>query len=144
MTSVTSGVFFVCYNYPHMVRYCVIIPVDLKPSPARYELSAAQLLAHYFKVDVEFIQRSNYKTPDFLIAGTSWELKSPTGEGKNNIERQLQAGLKQAPNIILDARRSKIHISKIRSELNRQFRLTKSMKRLVLIEKNGKVIELTR
>jgi len=127
-----------------MVKYRVIIPVDLKPSPARYEITAAGLLANYFKTDVEFIFRSNYKTPDFLIGGVAWELKSPTGIGKNNVERQLQAGLKQSHNIVFDARRSKIHISKIRNELNRQFQLTKSMKRLVLIEKNGTVIELIR
>jgi hypothetical protein len=127
-----------------MVKYRVIIPVGLKPSPARYELIAAELLANYFKADVEFIVRSNYKTPDFLISGVAWELKSPTGAGRNNIERQLQAGLKQSQNIVFDARRSKIHISKIRNELNRQFQLAKSMKRLVLIEKNGTVIELMR
>ena len=34
-----------------------------------------------------------------------WELKSPKGKGKNNIERQLQTGLKQSKNIIFDARR---------------------------------------
>ena len=127
-----------------MGKYRVIIPVDLKPSPARYEITAAGLLAKYFKADVEFIFRSNYKTPDFMIATTNWELKSPTGSGKNNIERQLQAGLKQSKNIVFDARRSKIHISKIRSELNRQFQLTQSMKRLILIEKNGSIIEITR
>lgn len=127
-----------------MAKYHVIIPVGLKPSPARYEITAAELLANYFKADVEFISRSNYKTPDFMIDGTTWELKSPTGSGKNNIERQLQAGIKQSKNIIFDARKSKIHISKIRNELNRQFQLTQSMKRLVLIEKNGDVIEITR
>ena len=73
-----------------------------------------------------------------------WELKSPKGKGKNNIERQLQTGLKQSKNIIFDARRSKIHIVRIRSELTRQFKLTKSMKRLILIEKSKNVVELSR
>ncbi len=123
-----------------MSKYKVIIPAGLKPFPARYELSAASILASYFKADVEFIPRANYKTPDFLIKGIIWELKSPTGKGKNNIERQLQTGLKQSRNIIFDARRSKIHISKIRRELDKQFKLTKSMKRLILIEKSNKVV----
>lgn len=123
-----------------MAKYHVIIPVDLKPSPAHYEITAAGLIANFFKADVKFVSRSNYKTPDFLIKGVTWELKSPTGNGKNNIERQLQSGLMQSKNIIFDARRSKIHISKIRNELNRQFKLTKSMKRLVLIEKNKNVM----
>lgn len=127
-----------------MAKYRVIIPVDIKPLPAHYEITGAQLLAQYFKTDVEFISRSNYKTPDFLINNTSWELKSPTGTGKNNIERQLQAGLKQSQNIIFDARRSKLHIFKIRSELSRQFQLTKSMKRLILIEKSGRIVEIRR
>jgi hypothetical protein len=127
-----------------MAKYKVIIPAGLKPFPARYEISAADLLANYFKADVEFIPRSNQKTPDFLINGITWELKSPTGRGKNNIERQLQSGLKQSYSIIFDSRRSKIHIAKIRNELNRQLRLSKSMQRLLLIEKNKNIIELTR
>jgi len=70
--------------------------------------------------------------------------KEPSGTGKNNVERQLQAALKQSHCIVFDARRSKIHISKIKAELNRQFQLTKSIKRLILIDKNKSVIELTR
>ncbi len=127
-----------------MTKHKVIIPAGLKPLPSRYEISAADLLADYFNADVEFIIRTNQKTPDFLIDGIAWELKSPTGQGKNNIERQLQSGLKQSKNIIFDARRSKIHISKIRNELNYQYRLTKSMKRLILIEKTKNIIELSR
>lgn len=127
-----------------MAKYKVILPVDLKPSPARYEITAAQLLANYFKGDVEFVSRSNYKTPDFLINGITWEPKSPTGKGTHNIEHQMAAGTKQSGNIILDARRSKLHISKIRSELNNQLQHRKSIKRLILIEKNKNVIELTR
>lgn len=118
------------------VAYHVVIPVGLKPSPARYEITAAELLASHLKTDVEFILRSNYQTPDFRIDGVEWELKSPTGTGKNNIERQLQAALKQSHYIVFDARRSKIHILKIKAELNRQFQLTKSIKRLILIDKN--------
>jgi hypothetical protein len=127
-----------------MAKYRVILPTNLKPSPARYELTAAQLLAEYFKTDVEFISRSNRKTPDFLINGVKWELKSPTGTGKRNIERQLQTGIKQSKNIVFDSRRSKIHIARIRNLLNYQFRLAKSIKRIVLIDKSKNVIELTR
>jgi hypothetical protein len=127
-----------------MAKYRVIIPTNLKPSPARYELTAAQLLAEYFKTDVEFIERTNQKTPDFLIGGIKWELKSPTGTGRRNIERQLQTGVKQSKNIVFDARRSKIHISKIKNALNYQFHLTRSIKRIILIDKSDKVIELLR
>jgi len=127
-----------------MATHLVIIPVNLKPSPARYEITAAGLLARHFRANVEFIPRSNYQTPDFIINGVRWELKSPTGTGKNNIERQLRAGLKQSKNIIFDARRSKIHIVRIKRELHRQFQLTKSIQRLVLIDKQKNVIELSK
>lgn len=127
-----------------MTKFKVIIPVGLKPSPSSYELSAAELLANHFKADVEFILRSNQKTPDFLIDGVTWELKSPTGSGRRNIQRQLQSGFKQSRCIIFDARRSKIHMAKIRHELNYQFRLAKSIRQLLLIEKNGSVVEQKR
>lgn len=127
-----------------MKSYRVIIPTELKPSPARYEVSAATLLANYFKADVEFVVRSNHKTPDFLINDVAWELKSPTGNGKRNIQRQLQTGMKQSRNIVFDARRSKIHIARIKHILNYQFHTTKSLERMLLIDKNKNVIELTK
>jgi hypothetical protein len=127
-----------------MAKYRIILPTNLKPSPARYELTAAQLLAEYFKTDIEFIERSNHKTPDFLINGVKWELKSPTGTGKRNIERQLQTGIKQSENIVFDARRSKIHIAKIKKVLSYQFRLARNINRIVLIDKSKKIIEIKR
>lgn len=127
-----------------MAKYRVIIPTKLKPSPAQYELTAAQLLADYFKTDVEFISRSNHKTPDFLISGVKWELKSPTGTGKYNVQHQVKAAAKQSENVIFDARRSKMHMSKIRNEVMRNFQYTKPIKRLILIDKTKKIIELSK
>ncbi len=127
-----------------MARYHVIIPTDLKPAPARYEITAATLLADYFKADVEFILRSNQKTPDFLISGVRWELKSPTGDGKYNVQHQIKAAAKQSTNMVFDARRSKMHMSKIRNEVERHFNYTKPIKRLVLIDKNKAIVELSK
>jgi hypothetical protein len=127
-----------------MSKYKVIIPIDLKPSPAQYELSAAALLAHYFKSDVEFIPRSNHKTPDFLIKGVSWELKSPTGDGKYNIQHQIKSTAKQSCNVILDVRNSKMHMTKIRGDVQRHFKFTKAIKRLVLIDKSKRVVEISK
>jgi hypothetical protein len=115
-----------------MANYRVIIPTNLKPSPARYEISAATLLADYFKTDVEFVLRSNQKTPDFLIDGIKWELKSPTGTGKYNVQHQIKAAAKQSSSVVFDARRSKMHMAKIRNEVERNFKYSKTVKRLVL------------
>ncbi|MCA9327293.1 hypothetical protein KDA14_02070 [Candidatus Saccharibacteria bacterium] len=117
----------------------VIIPSNINPLPERHEVSAAQIMASFFRSDVEFVVRDTYKSPDLKIGDDFWEIKSPTGMGKRNIERQLQLAMKQSSNIILDARRSKIHISKVRSQLSYQAALTKGLRRLVLITKTGKV-----
>lgn len=127
-----------------MRKYKVIIPVGLQPFAARYEMSAAVLLANYFKADVEFIARSNQKTPDFIISGITWELKSPTGTGKYNIQHQIKAAAKQSTNMILDARRSKMHMTRIRNEVDHHFKHTKAVKRLILIDKTKNVLELTK
>ena len=67
----------------------IILPAGMKPRPEEHELHVASILSGYFNADVEFVPRANQRTPDFLINGVLWELKSPTGTGKNNIQRQL-------------------------------------------------------
>lgn len=119
--------------------YQVIISSDINPLPEHHEVSAAQIIASYLKSNAEFVIRNNYKSPDLKVGKDLWEIKSPTGIGKRNIERQLQLAMKQSNNIVLDARRSKIHIAKIRTRLQYQAQLTKGLKRLLLITKTGKV-----
>ncbi len=120
-------------------KYQVIIPSDINPLPETHEVSAAQLVSSFLGSDAEFIVRTNYKSPDVKIGGVFWEIKSPTGTGKRNIERQLQLAMKQSENIVFDARRSKIHISKIRNKLVYQANLTKRLKKLLLITKTGNI-----
>lgn len=123
-----------------MNKKSVIIPSNLLPKPADFEISAAMILARYFKHNVEFITRKSSMTPDVKIGNIEWEIKSPVGNGKHNIEHQLQRAMKQSKNIVFDARQSKIDIRKIRKDLMKQAILTRSLKRLLLIEKTGKIL----
>jgi hypothetical protein len=92
-----------------------------------------------------FLRRiANSKSADVLIKGTIWEIKSPTGKGKRNIQHTLSAAMKQSKCIVFDARRSKIHMTRIVGELQKQFRMTVSMERMLLIKKDKTVIEITR
>ena len=126
-----------------MTQFNLIIPADVNPWP--HELSAAVILSEYFQADVRFLSRIvNSKSPDVLIKGIIWEIKSPTGKGKRNIQHTLQAAIKQSRYIVFDARRSKIHISRIAGELQRQLRLSASIERLLLIRKDKIVIEVFR
>jgi hypothetical protein len=127
-----------------MNKHQVIIPAGITPFPEQFEITAANLLSKHFQSDVEFVKRAGHKTPDFRINNVFWELKSPTGSGKHNIQHQLQAASLQSPNIILDSRRSKLHQSKINHEVAYQFRIIKRAKRLILITKKGGIREIER
>ena len=125
-------------------QFSVIIPNNVYPVPGQRELSAARILAAHFKTDVVCQPRSNHKTPDFYAAGLFWELKSPTGTGKYNIQHALRAAVDQSANIIIDARFSKMYISRIKSELTRQFHKSNNIKRLLLIDKQENIIDFTK
>jgi len=122
----------------------VILPTDSSSQPADHEISAAYILKDYFKTDVVFIDRQRHKTPDVEIKNIRWEIKSPTGGGKRNIQHQILNARKQSNNIVLDARRAKMRSERIMSELNRWYSLSPWLKRLILITKSGKVIEFKR
>ena len=122
----------------------IILPAGMKPRPEEHELHVASILSEHYRTDVEFLPRANQRTPDFVIDGVVWELKSPTGTGKNNIQRQLQDAHRQSKNVIIDASRSKMHATKIRRQVEHQFKIVKSVKRLLFVSKSGKVYEITR
>ena len=122
----------------------VITPAGMKPKPRQHERDAAEILALHFNTFVEFLPRANGKSADFIIDGVIWELKSPTGTGKHNIKRQLQYAKHQSVNVIIDAGRSKLHKAKIRREVEYQFGIVKSVKRLLFISKDKNVVEIKR
>lgn len=124
--------------------YSVIVPKELYPKPSNQEMTAAYILIDFFNADIKFVIRNNNKTPDFLIKNKYWELKSPTGNGKYNLQHALRNAARQSENIIIDARFSKIHINKIKNELNYQFKHSKNIKRLLLIDKQKNVVEISR
>lgn len=126
-------------------KYNIVIPENIYPRPNIREISAAYILAKYFKTNIEFIPRGNQRTPDFLINNLYWELKTPTGTGKYNLQHTLRSATKQSENIIIiDARFSKMNISKIRNELNYQFKKSQNIKRLLLIDKQKRIVDFCR
>ena len=94
--------------------------------------------------DVNLIPRSNIKgvhTPDIKMNGLKWEMKAPTGEGNQLMENTIQRALRQSQNIIVDLRRTKRHQAKCLRELEKQFVNKKSIKRLKIITKSGKILD---
>lgn len=103
------------------------------------------MLAKHFRCTVEFLQPSRgykQKTPDIVMNGLMWEIKSPTGSSrKSTIETQF-GGLKQARNLVIDSRRTKLE----EDFIIRQIQIEASKRRtgkLLLISKESKVVDLT-
>jgi len=123
----------------------VIISESIQPPPEPHEVSAAWILAHHYNCIIEFLKPLDgykHKTPDFVMRALQWEVKSPKGNSKRNIRDKLSDAKTQSPNIILDARRSKLSDAYIESELRKQVIIKKSIYRLLMITKAEIVIEI--
>lgn len=125
-----------------MKKYRVIIPGNVRPVPERFELSAASLLLEYFEADIEFLPVTSDRTPDIKVGNKKWEIKSPLGKSQHTIETQLKRASKQAAYVVIDARRCKIHIARIRNQLKYHGAIKKHIKRIVLITKDGRVEDI--
>ena len=121
----------------------VIVPTNVNPYPERFEIEAASIIAEYMDADAVFLARNMAKTPDIVIKNIEWEIKSPLGKGKHVIEDQIKRASTQSLYIIIDARRCKLHMAKIRSHLKLQVSVRPKIKQVLLINKQG-VVEVVR
>ena len=126
-----------------MANYRIYLPGAIDRPPSAPELSAATILANYFKRDVHFEARhGNLKTADFRIGGALWELKSPLGRGKRTIQNNIRKANQQCANIVVDLRFCKINeeqaIQRVRYEV---LRMT-SIKKVLVITKGIRVLAI--
>ena len=94
--------------------------------------------------DVELIPASTIKglrMPDIMLQGVPWEMKSPEGNSKNTIKNTFQNASHQSPNIIVDLRRTKLPEEKTIKDLASRFKLSKRIRRLRIITKEGKILD---
>jgi len=59
----------------------VLVSESIKPRPEVHEIEVAWILARHYCCIVEFLQPSagyKMKTPDIVMNGLMWEIKSPT------------------------------------------------------------------
>jgi hypothetical protein len=116
--------------------------------PEKHELETANILAAMGK-DIEFLPPSYAKgifSPDLLMDGQRWEMKSPCGCSKRTIENNFRRAQKQSENIIFDLRRigldENVAISKIKRELSLQ--RSGKIRRIIIITKNNKILDFKR
>ena len=117
----------------------IIIPAGCRPWP--HELRVANILAMAGH-SVEFIPKSNIKTADLYIDGIKFEVNSPRSVKTNSLEHILKKAQKQSCNVIIDASRIKSGNFNMSRFLTRQLRSRRGIKKLVLITKQGKIIDV--
>lgn len=126
--------------------YRIIQDLNDPDPPREHEKHAARIIAEYFRSDLVFVRKGPSSTPDIKILKTNqvWELKSPLGNGKRTMANNLREASGQSKNIILDLSRCKMNnknaLSRVRGFLNSG---DSHIKRLLVIEKNGKVIDFS-
>ncbi len=108
-----------------------------------HEVNAILLLLDFFDADITCIAPGFGKTPDIRINNIEWELKSPQGDSVKTIENILKKATKQSKNIILDLSRIKMNGNQALSRTRYYLRNNShGIKRLIIITKNHKVIDL--
>ena len=126
-------------------RYGIYIAPGRNPWPHELETAKTLALAEHY---VEFLPEGSTKTADIRLDGVEFEIKAPESFNANTFEHMLKDALKQAPNIIIDTRRlKKVRDMKVQAFLVNQIRNHKHLgriKRLIMITKQGKIVELTR
>lgn len=84
------------------------------------------------------------KTADILLDGAAYEIKSPKSVNSNTLEHILKKALKQSSNIIIDTLRMKnAHDDNTRRFLINQVRIRKQIKKLIMISKQGQIIDIS-
>lgn len=84
------------------------------------------------------------KSADFIMLGLEWEMKSPIGGSRSTMEHVFQKASKQAENIVIDLRRTKVDDVVAVSILERRFRNSKRVKKMIVITKQQKKLEYSR
>lgn len=94
--------------------------------------------------DIELIPPSNSpgsKTPDFMMSGVAWEMKSPQGKSKTSLEHIFRKAIKQSENIIIDLSHSKLKEEIAIKEIERRFKQTSSCRKLKIITGSHRLLE---
>jgi len=123
----------------------VILPTKHPNPPEQHEIESAYVIAEHFKCTVEFllpIDDFKRSTADIMMLGVRWELKCPTGDSQSTIQNQFRRAKKQAKNIIIDTRRTKLSYETIEKRVRFEMKNHPKMKRVILIDKFEKVIEI--
>jgi len=130
-----------------MTKYSEKIAYQDGAYPESHEKRTARILVDVLNEKILFLasdRQRGTKTPDIRMKGLLWEIKSPKGKSSRTIENNFRIAAKQSQNIIFDLSRTSIQDDKALSQINKQFRENKSAKRIIVITKKRKLVDIKR
>ena len=121
----------------------IVIPSGVSVWP--HEIATAQALAAAGK-HIEFLRPAEgqrVKSADMQMDGIVWEMESPETRDCKSLQRTLRRAGRQSPNVIVDAlRMNQLDDATIEHELRRLKPLVKSIRRLLFITKDRRIVDI--
>ena len=119
--------------------------VVLRPSDHEREIAA--ILSEQYGKTVEFVPQimcpQGIQTPDYLIDGESFDLKSPTGKSKNLFYNVISKKMKQASSFIFEVTNCPLSEEEIKKQVEALYfsRHTRFVNKIVIM-KDGKILKV--
>ena len=110
--------------------------------PSELERNVANVLSEKYGKRVELIPQVLYpqgvQTPDYLIDGERFDLKSPTGRGKNLLYGLIAKKKNQSHNFIIDVTNCPLSMEELEIQTNDLFRSPRTgfLEKIVFIKGN--------
>jgi len=123
----------------------VTIPSNHPNPPSLHEINVALILSRHYQTTVEFIvpvDDYKRKSADIVMLDVEWEIKCPHGDSRSTISNQLRWATKQSRNIIIDTRYTKLEYNRIEKKVQLEVNRKSTIKKAILIDKFGKVVEI--
>ena len=98
-----------------------------------------------FGLNLEIIRPTNTKmakNPDAMMLGVIWEAKTPTSANRNTIRNRFRNAARQATNIIFDLRFVKGDADTVEKQVLAMFEAGGKVRRLIIVEKSGRVLDI--
>ena len=115
--------------------------------PTEQEREVAAILSGKYGKNVQFVPQIMYpqsiQTPDYLIDGERFDLKSPTGKSKNLLYNLVSKKREQAPNFVFDVTDCPLANDEIRRQVRMLYfsRHVRFIEKIVLI-RDGEILEV--
>lgn len=115
--------------------------------PTVQEKEIAVMLSEKYGKRIEFVPQvmypQNIQTPDYLIDGERFDLKSPTGKGKNVLYDAIAKKRKQSPNFIFNLTGCPLNDNEVEKQINNIFhsRHTRFVEKIATI-KNEQIVKV--